>query len=56
MYTVNAHIFHYSCSLLVCRENLKILLAEVNQQKKALKEKGICVDGKHHSVEFVGKS
>lgn len=35
------------------RENLKVLLKDVNQQKKALKEKGIHVDGKHHDVEFI---
>ena len=41
--------------LLIHRENLKVLLKDVNQQKKALKEKGIHVVGKHHDVEFIGK-
>ena len=36
------------------RENLKVLLNDVNEQKKVLKETGIFVDGKHHNVEFVG--
>lgn len=44
------------CSFyLYFRENLKILLEDVNNQKKQLKEEGISVDGKHFSVEFVGK-
>ena len=37
------------------RENLKILLRDVNDQKKVLKEEGITVDGTHYGVEFVGK-
>lgn len=32
-----------------------MLLKDVNQQKKVLKEKGIHVDGKHYGVEFIGK-
>ena len=38
-----------------CRENLKILLKDVNEQKRCLKENGIVVDGTHHEVQFVGK-
>ena len=42
-------------SLIILRENLKVLLKDVNQQKKVLKEEGIHVDGKHYDVEFIGK-
>ena len=45
----------YLFVLFTFRENLKILLEDVNAQKKRLKEEGILVDGKHFSVEFVGK-
>lgn len=38
-----------------CRENLKILLKDINEQKKCIKENGITVDGTHHGVQFVGK-
>lgn len=38
------------------RENLKILLKDINHQKKLLKENGIVIDGKHYHVQFVGKS
>ena len=38
------------------RENLKILLKDINDQKKLLKENGIVIDGKHYHVQFVGKS
>lgn len=46
----------YLFVLFTIRENLKILLKDVNDQKKRLKQEGISVDGKHFSVEFVGKS
>lgn len=42
-------------SLIIHREHLKVLVKDVNQQKKVLKEKGIHVDGKHYDVEFIGK-
>lgn len=32
----------------------EILLEDVNNQRKQLKEEGISVDGKHFSPEFVG--
>lgn len=43
------------CLCFSCRENLKILLKDVNEQKKCIKENGIIVDGTHHGVQFVGK-
>ena len=43
------------CFCFSCRENLKILLKDVNEQKKCIKENGIIVDGTHHGVQFVGK-
>ena len=38
-----------------CRDNLKILLEDLNNQKKILKENGIAVDDKHYQVQFVGR-
>ena len=35
------------------RENLKILLKDINHQKKLLKVYGIVIDGKHYHVQFV---
>lgn len=43
------------CSFFSCRENLKIILKDVNEQKKLIKQNGIFVDGTQHCVEFVGK-
>lgn len=43
------------CFCFSCRENLKILLKDVNEQKKCIKENGIIVDRTHHGVQFVGK-
>ena len=40
---------------LSCRENLKIRLKDITEQKKCIKENGIIVDGTHHGVQFVGK-
>ena len=34
---------------------MKILLKDVNEQKKLIKQNGIFVVGTHHNVEFVGK-
>lgn len=42
--------------LFVDRDNLKILLEDINHQKKTLKEQGITIDGRHYSVEFLGKN
>ena len=42
--------------LFVERDNLKILLEDINHQKKILKEQGITIDGTHYSVEFLGKN
>ena len=42
--------------LFVDRDNLKILLEDINHQKKILKEQGITIDGRHYSVEFLGKN
>ena len=38
-----------------CRDNLKILLKDLNNQKKILKDNGIVVDDKHYQIEFVGR-
>ncbi|CAH3163324.1 unnamed protein product, partial [Pocillopora meandrina] len=35
------------------RDNLKIHLEDINHQKKILKEKGMIVDGRHYTVEFL---
>ena len=48
-------VYMYLFVLFTLRENLTILLEDVNDQKKRLKEEGVLVDGKHFSVEFVGK-
>ena len=37
------------------RDNLKILLEDINNQKKILKDNGIDVDDKHYQVQFVGR-
>ena len=42
--------------LFVYRDNLKILLNDVNHQKKILKEEGIIIDGIELNVEFLGKN
>ena len=42
--------------LFVDRDNLEILLEDINHQKKILKEQGITIDGRHYSVEFLGKN
>lgn len=38
----------------LCRDNLKILLEDLNSQKRILKDNGIDVDNKHYQVQFVG--
>ena len=38
----------------LCRDNLKILLKDLNNQK-ILKDNGIVVDDKHYQIEFVGR-
>ena len=41
--------------LIIIRENLKMLIVNVNKQKDALKKNGITVDGVHYAVRFKGK-
>ena len=43
-------IFHH----FLTRENLKLLVQNINRQKMMLKEGGITVDGKHYDVQFTG--
>jgi len=46
----------YPLTIVNCKENrdnLKILLKDVNNQKKVLKEEGIFIDGRHCTVEFL---
>ncbi|XP_044181665.1 uncharacterized protein LOC122962570 [Acropora millepora] len=33
-------------------ENLKLVLKDINRQKKTLKERGLTVDGRHYSIYF----
>ena len=40
---------------IIIRENLKMLIVNVNKQKDALKKNGITVDGVHCAVRFNGK-
>ena len=37
------------------RENPKLLLEDLNNQKKILKDNGIDLDDKHYQVQFVGR-
>ncbi|XP_068738440.1 uncharacterized protein [Montipora capricornis] len=34
------------------RDNLKLLIKDINSQKKILKERGLTVDGRHYSLHF----
>lgn len=46
----------YTLTIANCKEdrdNLKILFEDINHQKKILKEKGMTVDGRHYTVEFL---
>ena len=38
------------------RENLEILVKDINAQKRILKEEGLTVDGTHYSLRFTGMS
>ena len=42
------------CFLFVDKDNLKMLINDVNHQTKLLKENGIVVDGRHYNVQFPG--
>ena len=42
--------------LLSHRNDLKMLLANINEQKDLLKKKGLTVDGKHFKVSFKSKT
>jgi len=37
------------------RKSLKVLLSDINRQKRKLKEEGITIDGKFYNIEFLGK-
>ena len=37
-----------------CRENIKLLIKDINSQKKIFKERGLTVDGRHYSLHFTG--
>jgi len=44
-----------TCNSFLCRDNLKILREDLNNQKKILKDNRIVGDDKHYQVQFVGR-
>ena len=46
MYSTMLFSFH--------RENIEVLIKDLNQQKSCIKKNGIVVDGRHFKVKFTG--
>ena len=38
------------------RENIEVLIKDLNQQKSCIKKNGIVVDGRHFKVKFTGNN